>query len=129
MNGVSERRNRTLLDMVWSMMGFVGLPISFWGYALESACYFLNRVSSKSIAKTLYEIWMGRKPVLAHLRVWGCPAYVKCLKTDKLGPKFDRCFFVRYPKKTKGYYFYLAVEQKVFVSSRAVFLEKKFLGK
>ena len=51
LNGVSERRNRTLLDMVRSMMGFVGLPISFWGYALESACYILNRVPSKSIAK------------------------------------------------------------------------------
>ena len=36
--------------------------------------------------------------------------------------------FVGYPKKTKGYYFYFAVEQKVFVSSQIVFLEKKFLG-
>ena len=35
-NGVSERRNQTLLDMVRSMMGFASLPISFWGYALES---------------------------------------------------------------------------------------------
>ena len=37
--------------------------------------------------------------------------------------------FVGYPKKIKGYYFYLAVEQKVFISSRIVFLEKEFLGK
>ena len=68
-NGVSERRNRTLLDMVRSMMGFASLPISFWGYALESASYLLNRVPSKSVIKTPYEIWTGRKPMLAHLRV------------------------------------------------------------
>ena len=36
--------------------------------------------------------------------------------------------FVGYPKKTKGYYFYLAVEQKVFVNSRAVILKTEFLG-
>ena len=32
-NGVSERRNRTLLDMVQSMMSLPNLPVSFWGYA------------------------------------------------------------------------------------------------
>ena len=90
-NGVSERRNRTLLDMIRSMMGFASLSISFWGYALESACYLLNRVTSKPVIKTPYEIWTGRKPALSHLRVWGCPAYVKRLVTDKLGPRSDKC--------------------------------------
>ena len=37
-NGVSERRNRTLLDMVQSMMSLIGLPLSFWGYALKDSC-------------------------------------------------------------------------------------------
>ncbi|GJT05052.1 retrotransposon protein, putative, ty1-copia subclass [Tanacetum coccineum] len=41
-NGVSERRNRTLLDMVRSMMNLTTLPLSFWDYALESATPFLN---------------------------------------------------------------------------------------
>ena len=110
------------------MIGFAGLPISLWGYALESACYLLNRVSSKSVTKTLYEVWVGRKPVLSHLRVWGCPAYVKRLITNKLGPRFDKCNFKGYPKETKGYYFYLADKQKVFVSLKAIFLEREFFG-
>ena len=84
------------------MMGFTSLPISFWGYALETAYCILNKIPSKSVDKTPYEIWTGRKPVLSHLRVWRCPAYVKYLKTDKLGSKFDRCLFVGYPKKLKG---------------------------
>ena len=37
-NGVSERRNRTLLDMVRSMVSDSGLPISLWGYALQNSC-------------------------------------------------------------------------------------------
>ena len=40
--GVSERRNRTLLDMVRSMMSLTDLPLSFWGYALETAAFMLK---------------------------------------------------------------------------------------
>jgi transposase InsO family protein len=50
-NGVSERRNQTLLDMVQSMMSQLNLPLSFWGYALETVAFTLNRVSSKSVVK------------------------------------------------------------------------------
>ncbi|GJR79267.1 retrotransposon protein, putative, ty1-copia subclass [Tanacetum coccineum] len=46
-NGVSERRNRTLLDMVRSMMSQTTLPNSFWDYALKSAARILNMVPTK----------------------------------------------------------------------------------
>jgi transposase InsO family protein len=36
-NGVSKHCNRTLLDMVRSMMSLTDLPLSFWGCALETA--------------------------------------------------------------------------------------------
>ncbi|KAG8483010.1 hypothetical protein CXB51_021928 [Gossypium anomalum] len=61
-NGVSERRNRTLLDMVRSMMSHADLPTSFWGHALETAIFTLNCVLSKSIQKTPYEMWTGKRP-------------------------------------------------------------------
>ena len=41
-NGVSERHNRTLLDIVQSMMSLTNLPLSFWGYALETAAFTLK---------------------------------------------------------------------------------------
>ncbi|KAI9123907.1 hypothetical protein K1719_005207 [Acacia pycnantha] len=46
-NGVSERRNRTLLDMVRSMMGQTDLPPSFWGHALETSCVHTKPCSVK----------------------------------------------------------------------------------
>ncbi|RVW82191.1 Retrovirus-related Pol polyprotein from transposon TNT 1-94 [Vitis vinifera] len=61
-NGVAERRNRTLLDMMRSMMSYSSLPTSFWGYALQTAVYILNIVPSKSIPNTPLELWNGRKP-------------------------------------------------------------------
>ena len=40
--GMSERRNRIVLDMVRSMMSLIDLPLSFWGYALETAAFTLK---------------------------------------------------------------------------------------
>ena len=76
-NGVSERRNYTLLDMVHSMMSLTGLPLSFWGYVLEMAAFTLNRALSKSVETTSYELWFSKKPKLSFLKVWCCDAYVK----------------------------------------------------
>ena len=73
-NGVTERRNKTLMDMVRSMMSNSSLPKSMWMYALKTAVYLLNRVPSKAVSKTPFELWTGRKPSLRHLHVWGCPA-------------------------------------------------------
>ncbi|GJS70218.1 retrotransposon protein, putative, ty1-copia subclass [Tanacetum coccineum] len=83
-NGVSERRNRTLLDMVRSMMNFTTLSLSFWDYALESATRILNMVPTKKVDKTPYELWYGKVPNLSYLKVWGCEALVKRDMPEKL---------------------------------------------
>ena len=67
MNGVAERRNRTLKDMVRSMICHTTLPHSLWGDALKTAIYILNRVLTKARNKTPYELWTDKKPVLKHL--------------------------------------------------------------
>jgi transposase InsO family protein len=67
-NGAAERRNRTLLEMVRSMMVQVNLSITFWGDALLTAVYILNHVPSKSIFSTPYELWNNRKSDLSNLR-------------------------------------------------------------
>ncbi|GJW90282.1 retrotransposon protein, putative, ty1-copia subclass [Tanacetum coccineum] len=54
-NGVSERRNRTLLDMVRSTMSQTTFPKSFWDYALETAAHILNMVPTKKVEKTPYK--------------------------------------------------------------------------
>ena len=49
-NGVFECRNRTLLDIVRSMVSLTDLPLSFWGYALEIAAFTFNRAPSKILS-------------------------------------------------------------------------------
>nr|GEW86183.1 retrotransposon protein, putative, Ty1-copia subclass [Tanacetum cinerariifolium] len=98
-NGVSKRRNKTLLDMVRSMMSQTTLPKSFWDYALETAERILNMVPTKKVEKTPYEVWHGNVPKLSYLKVWGCEALVKrdtLTKPDKLEPRSIKCIFVGY---------------------------------
>ena len=56
-------------------------------------------------------------------------AYIKCQASDKLASKSDECLFVGYPTETKGYYFYIPSENKVFVARNGVFLEREFIFK
>ena len=126
-NGVAERRNMTLLDMVISMMSYSSLPIPFWGYSLKTVVYILNVVPSKSIQKTPLELWNGHKPSLRHFRIWGCPTHVLKGKTRKLEPRTEVCMFVCYPKGTRGGLFYSPSDKKVFVSTNATFLEDDYM--
>ncbi|GKA36842.1 retrotransposon protein, putative, ty1-copia subclass, partial [Tanacetum coccineum] len=67
-NGVSERRNRTLLDMVRSMSNQTTLSKSFWDYALKSVARILNMVLTKKVENTPYEVWHGQAPKLSYLK-------------------------------------------------------------
>ncbi|XP_022885151.1 uncharacterized protein LOC111401554 [Olea europaea var. sylvestris] len=99
--------------MVRSMMSYSSLPISFLGYALQTTIYILNL--------------NGCKPNLHHIRIWRCLAHVLKGKTDKMESRSDVCFFVGYPKRTRGYCFYNPLDKKVFVSTNATFLEDKYI--
>ncbi|GJR39419.1 retrotransposon protein, putative, ty1-copia subclass [Tanacetum coccineum] len=81
-NGVSERRNRTLLDMVRSMFNLTTLPLSFWDYALESAVRILNMVPTKKVDKTPYEICNVQSAKLSYIKVRGVASHI--VKTTQL---------------------------------------------
>nr|GEV90522.1 hypothetical protein [Tanacetum cinerariifolium] len=102
-NRVSERRNRTLLDMVRSMMSQITLSKSFWDYALETAVRILNM---------------------------GCEALVKrdtLTKPDKLESRSIKCIFIGYPKETMEHSFYYPPENKVLVARNAEFLKNSLI--
>jgi hypothetical protein len=129
-NGVAERRNRTLMDMVRSMLSYFTLPISLWMEALKTDAHILNRVPSKSVPKTLYKIWIDRKPTLNYLHVWSCPAEAKLFNPsiEKLDPKTVSCHFIGYPDKSKGFRFYCPNRYiKIMEIRHTVFLEDEVI--
>ena len=56
-DGVAERCNRILMDMVRSMLSNSPLPISLWMEALKTDVYLLNRIPTKAVPKTPFEPW------------------------------------------------------------------------
>jgi hypothetical protein len=86
--GMSERRNRTLFEMVRAMLFRSKLGKEFWGEALNTAVYISNRLPG-SKWNPPYQAIFGKPPKLCNLRVFGCKAYVQTPKvgTKKLDPR------------------------------------------
>jgi transposase InsO family protein len=130
-NGVAERRNRTLLDMVRSMLSSSKLPKSLWVEALKTTVYILNRVPIKAIPKTPFELLKGWKPSLQHMRVWGCPSEVRIYnpQENKLDPRTISEYFIGYAERSKGDRFYCPSHITRIVESRnAKFLENDLIS-
>ncbi|KAF7835789.1 Retrovirus-related Pol polyprotein from transposon TNT 1-94 [Senna tora] len=125
-NGVAERCNRTLMDMVRSMISHSCLPEFLWGDALRTAAYILNQVPSKSVENIPYELFTGKKPTRKHLRVWGCKAEVRPYNPQlkKLDPKTVSGYFIGYCPGSKGNRFYCPSHStRVIESDRAYYFE------
>ncbi|KAJ9553541.1 hypothetical protein OSB04_017587 [Centaurea solstitialis] len=133
-NGVAERKNRVLKEMVNSMLSYSGLSKGFWGEAMLTACYVLNRVPNKRNKTTPYELWFKRTPDLNYFRIWGCRAVVKLTepKRSALGERGVDCIFIGYAEHSKAYRFYVidpneSVSVNTVIESRdAIFDEERF---
>jgi hypothetical protein len=55
-NDVAQRRNRTLMTMVRSMLSNSILPLSLWMESIKIDVHIINRVPNKSVSKITYEL-------------------------------------------------------------------------
>lgn len=98
-NGVSERVIRTITEKARTLLIDAKLPQSFWGEAVLTATYLINRTPTRALKgnKTPFEMWHNKRPKLQYLRVFGSTAYVHDkLKTNKFEPKSWKGIFVGY---------------------------------
>ncbi|UYV71045.1 hypothetical protein LAZ67_8001516, partial [Cordylochernes scorpioides] len=90
-NGVAERMNRTLLNLVRSTVNSCNLPTASWAELTNTAAYLRNRVTNRhNEEKTPFELWFGKRPALQHLRAIGCETFVhvpKQRRNSKLQPR------------------------------------------
>ena len=118
-NGVSESRNRTLMEMERCLLYEKKMPLKFWAEAVSTAAYLTNRMASRVLGeKTSYEIWYGSVPKLNHLKVFGSPCYVlkPAVKRSKLDQKADVGILVGYSTQSKAYRIYDVNSNKVVVA-------------
>lgn len=106
MNGVAECINRTLMDLVRSMLTSAKLPPSFWAEAMSAAVYVKNRMIHANLEDGVLEgIWNGKPPSVKHLKAYGCLAYAHLPHQGRkeLNSRASACVLVGYSSQTKGY--------------------------
>lgn len=126
-NGVAERKNRTILNMIRSMLKSKKLPKEFWAEAVACAVYLSNQSPTRSISgKMPQEAWSGRKPEISHLIVFGSITHVHISdeKRSKLDDKSDKYIFIGYDSSTKGYKLYNPNTKKTILSRDVIFDEE-----
>ncbi|CAL2230354.1 unnamed protein product [Prunus armeniaca] len=108
-NGVPERKNRTIVEMARTMIYEKRMPIKFWGEAVNTAVYILNKYHTSALKnETPFEAFSGRKPRLRH-------------KLEEIG---ENGVFVGYGNYEKGYRVFNMRTQKVIVPRSIIFDEK-----
>ena len=88
------------------MLSHAKLPKMFWGEAMHTAVYLINRSPSAPLNGEVPEkVWTGRDPSYSHLRVFGCTISIHVLKDErsKLNTKIRQCVFLGYGDEKFGY--------------------------
>ncbi|KAH9675580.1 retrovirus-related pol polyprotein from transposon RE1 [Citrus sinensis] len=127
-NGVAEQKNRHLLEVVRASLIQAHMPLSYWGEALASAAYLINRTPSSSLGfQTLFQVLNDAimSPNVPNLppHVFGCVAFVHLPQQDKLSPRALRYVFVGYSLHQKGYRCYHPPSRKIYITMDVVFHE------
>jgi len=83
-NGVVERKNWSIEESVRAMLDDEDLPKFLWGEATKAVVYIQNRSPHKSLDNmTLEEAFIGKKPSVDHLWIFGCPVYIHIPKDKR----------------------------------------------
>jgi hypothetical protein len=122
-----ERRNQTIVGMAYSLLKAKNMPGMFWGEAVSTAVYLLNRAPTQSVTgMTPYEAWHGARPNVTHLCTSGCIAHIKDVRPHlkKLEDRSRPMVFLGYEQGSKAYRCYDPVMKRICVSRDVVFDEK-----
>ncbi|KAJ9672576.1 hypothetical protein PVL29_025979 [Vitis rotundifolia] len=126
-NGVAERKNRHLVETARTILLHSNVPFRFWGDAVLTACYLINRMPSSILHDQIPHSLLFPDQPLYFLppRVFGCTCFVHILTPgqDKLSAKAMKCLFVGYSRLQKGYRCYSLETHRYFISADVTFFE------
>ena len=127
-NGVAERKNRTMMNMVRSMLSDKNIPKTFWPEAVNWTIYVLNRCPTLAVKNVTPEkAWSGVKPSVDHFWVFGCITHVHVPEERriKLDNRSITCVLLGVSEKSKGYMLFDPIAKRVVVSKDVIFEEEK----
>jgi hypothetical protein len=126
-NGVTERKNRSIVEEVKAMIHDQHLPMFMWAEASMTAVYVQNKSPHNTLRNmTPEEAFTEVKPEVGHFRIFGCPVYIHVPKEKrtKLDPSGRKGTFVGYNESSKAYQIYILGQRQIEVSRDVTFEEE-----
>jgi hypothetical protein len=123
-NGKAERGNRTITNILRTLLFQGHLPACYWVEAMHTATYLFNRRPSRPLQRlTPYEALFLQPPDYSHLRTFGCLYYPNLSATapHKLAPRSTMCVLFGYSREHKGYHCLEISSRKIITSHHALF--------
>ena len=118
-NGVTKRKNQQILEVACAMMHEKHMPNFYWAKAASTAVYLMNLCTTNGVHElTPYELLVGRKSILSHLKVFRSIANVRIPNEQRQKPdvKLEECILIGYLSEKKVYKCYNPSTQVVRVS-------------
>jgi transposase InsO family protein len=125
-NGVAERKNRTIMEVVKTMIHDQDLPMCLWAEAAMAVVYVQNRLSHSALGfKTPEKMFTKKKPEVSHLKIFGCPVFIHIPKEkrNKLEPSRKKGIFVGYCEVSKAFRIYIPGHRHIDISRDVTFDE------
>ena len=110
------------------MLKLANLPKSFWGEAINTAVYLINRSPSILLDFDIPQrVWIRKDVPFSHFKVFGCKSFIHVPKEQrsKLDDKATSCIFIGYGDKEFGYWLWDSKKQKIVISRDVVYHEQK----
>jgi hypothetical protein len=126
-NGVTERKNISIIEAIKTMIHDQHLPMFLWVEASMTAVYVQNRSPHKTVRNmTPKEAFTRVKPEVGHFRIFGCPVYIHIPKEKrtKLDPLGRKGTFVGYNESSEAYQIYIPGQRQIEVSRDVTFEEE-----
>jgi transposase InsO family protein len=123
-NGVAERKNRHLLDVVRTLLIESCVPSHFWCEALCTAVYLINRLPSPNLNNdSPYFRLFRHAPNYSNLHIFGCICFVHlpAHERNKLTAQSVKCAFLGYAGIQKGFLCYDPHARRTRVSRNVIF--------
>ena len=113
--------------MARTMLIESNLSRKFWAEAVNMSYYIINRVMVRLSSKKIsYEMFKGKKPSLAHFKVFGIRCFIHINEKkniDKFEPKSEPEIFLGYFETSRAYRIYNLKNNIVEESPHVIFNE------
>lgn len=128
-NGMSERKQRHIVETGLTLLSTASIPKTYWPYAFATAVYLINRLPTPLLSlESPFQRLFGNSPNYNKLRVFGslCFPWLRPYTMHKLDDRSLPCIFLGYSLTQSAYHCLHLATGRIYTSRHVKFVEEVF---